>query len=72
MEKITLPETGFMRLKQILQFIPIGQTTWRNGVREKTFPQPVKIANVHLWRVEDIKHLIESYSSENSTGGSNE
>ena len=63
MDKITLPETGFMRIKQILQFIPIGQTTWRNGVRNKIFPQPVKIANVHLWKVEDIKNLIESYSA---------
>lgn len=60
-----IPETGFLRLKQILQFIPVGETTWRVGVKEGVFPQPVKVAGkVNLWRVEDIKELISSYSAD--------
>jgi prophage regulatory protein len=66
METYKLPETGFLRLKQILQFIPVGETTWRVGVREGVFPNPVKIGDrVNLWRVQDIKDLIESYSPKN-------
>lgn len=60
-----LPETGFLRLKQILQFIPVGETTWRVGVKEGYFPKPIKIAGrVNLWRVEDIRDLIASYSNQ--------
>jgi len=63
METINLPETGFLRLKQILQFIPVGETTWRLGVKEGHFPQSVRVADrVNLWRVQDIKDLIDSYN----------
>ena len=63
MDKNNLPETGFLRLKQILQFIPIGETTWRIGVREGHFPKPVRLADrVNLWRAQDIKDLIDSYN----------
>ncbi len=62
MEIYKLPETGFLRLKQILQFIPVSETTWRVGVKEGSFPNPVKMADcVNLWRVQDIKDLIKSY-----------
>lgn len=62
MQEIKLPETGFLRLKQILQFIPVGETTWRVGVKEGVFPNPVKMGDrVNLWRVQDIKDLIKSY-----------
>ena len=61
-----LPTQGFLRLKQILQFIPVGETTWRVGVKEGIFPNPVKVADrVNLWRVQDIKDLIDSYSHKN-------
>ena len=60
-----LPELGFLRLKQILQFITVGETTWRVGVKEGYFPKPIKMADrVNLWRVEDIRDLITSYSNQ--------
>ena len=64
METLKLNDTGFLRLKQVLQLIPVGETTWRVGVKEGILPQPVKVAGkVNLWRVEDIKELISSYSN---------
>ena len=42
--------------------IPIGPTQWWEGVREGRFPKPVKFpgGRTALWRVEDIRQLIES------------
>ena len=55
-----LPETGFLRLPQILALIPIGKSTWWEGVKEKRFPQPVKLGpRTTVWRASDIRALIE-------------
>jgi len=67
-----LPETGFLRLKQIigdpnaeppiLPIIPVQKTCWWDGVKSGRFPRPVKIGNGRgaFWRVEDIRAFIES------------
>ncbi len=65
----TIPETGFLRLKQIIgdpravppipPLIPIGKSSWWKGVKEHRFPAPVKLgARATAWRVEDIRELI--------------
>jgi prophage regulatory protein len=64
-----LPETGFLRLPQIIgnpkanppipALIPIKKSCWWEGVRAGRFPKPVKIGpRVTAWRVEDILALI--------------
>jgi len=55
----TLPETGFLRLAQVLQFIPVCKATFWNGVKSGRFPKPFKNGRCTFWRVEDIKKLIE-------------
>ena len=58
--KNQLPLTGFMRLPQILQLIPISKSAWWQGCREGRFPKPVKLGpKTTAWRVEDIAALIE-------------
>ncbi len=65
-----LPETGFLRLSQIIgnprtnplvpPLIPIGRSSWWNGVRTGRFPKPVKLGpRTTAWRVEDILSLIK-------------
>ncbi len=55
-----LPETGFVRLPQILSLIPISRSAWWAGIREGKFPQGVKLGSkTTVWRAEDIRHLIE-------------
>jgi prophage regulatory protein len=65
-----LPETGFVRLSQILgdpkaeppipAVIPVGKSTWWEGVKTGRFPKPVKLGpRITAWRVEDIRALIE-------------
>lgn len=64
-----LPETGFLRLPQIIgnadaeppipAIIPIGKSTWWAGVKSGRYPKPVKLGpRVTAWRVEDIRALI--------------
>ncbi len=63
-QKTNLPETGFVRLPIILKLFPIGRSTWWQGVKDGKYPKPVKLGErTTAWRVEDIKSLIESYSS---------
>lgn len=66
----SLPETGFLRLPQILgdltasppipPLIPVSKSTWWAGIKTGRYPKPVKIgARAVAWRVEDIRALIE-------------
>ncbi len=68
--QFSLPDTGFLKIKQILQFIPVGETTWRLGVKEGHFPQSVRVADrVNLWRVKDIRDLIDSFNPKSEDSG---
>lgn len=60
----TSPVIGFMRLKEVLKIIPVGKTTWWNGVRNGQYPQPIKIGvRVTAWRNIDIRNLVERLSN---------
>jgi prophage regulatory protein len=66
-----LPETGYVRLSQIVgdpkadppvpPVIPVCKSTWWAGVKSGRFPQPVRTLGPRItaWRVEDIRALIE-------------
>lgn len=65
-----LPETGYLRLRQIIgnpkadppipPLIPVSRSTWWVGVASGRFPKPRKLSpGVTVWRVEDIRALIE-------------
>ena len=71
----SLPETGFVRLYQIIgnpkatppipAVIPVSKSTWWNGIKEGRFPQSVKLGSrTTVWRVEDIRRLIETAGGE--------
>ena len=66
-----LPQTGYLRLSHIIgnpkaeppipAVIPVGRSTWWQGVKDGRFPKPVKLGpRTTAWRVEDIRALIES------------
>ncbi len=71
-----LPETGFVRLPQIIgdpkatpplpPIIPVRKSCWWDGVKSGRFPKPVKIGNGRgsFWRVEDVRALIASVNAE--------
>ena len=57
-----LPQQGFLRLPAILEIIPVGKSTWWEGVKSGRFPKGVKLgANTTAWRVEDIRKLMDSF-----------
>lgn len=60
--KSALPESGLLRLKQVLIFIPVSKSTFWNGVRTGRFPKPVKCGRCTFWRAEDIRQLLEQIS----------
>ena len=65
-----LPETGFLRLPQIIgsrkadppipPIIPVSKSTWWEGVRNGRYPAPVRTLGPRItaWRAEDIRTLI--------------
>lgn len=57
-----LPETGYLRLPQVLALIPVSKSTWWAGVRSGRYPQPTRALGerVTAWRAEDIRALIEA------------
>ncbi|MAF06370.1 MAG: AlpA family transcriptional regulator [Acidiferrobacteraceae bacterium] len=64
----TLPDTGFLRLSQILgnpktgtpPIIPVSKSTWWAGVKTGRFPAPLKLGPMTtVWRAEDIRSLVE-------------
>lgn len=65
-----LPETGYLRLPQIVgdpkakppipPLIPVSKSTWWAGIKQGRYPAPVKLSpRVAAWRVEEIRDLIE-------------
>jgi len=69
--KYILPETGFIRLSQIIgnpktkppipAIFPVSKSTWWDGVKSGRFPAGVKLSErTTAWRVEDIRALIQS------------
>ena len=65
-----LPQTGYLRLSHIIgnpkaeppipAVIPVGKSTWWQGVKDGRFPKPVKLGpRTTAWGVNDIRELIE-------------
>lgn len=64
-----LPESGFLRLPQIIgdskrgipAVIPVSKSTWWEGCKTGKFPKPVKLGpRTTAWNVADIRALIEA------------
>jgi len=66
---IQLPETGFLRLPQIIgspnaeppipPIIPVKKSAWWAGCKSGRYPAPIKLSpRVTVWRVEDIRAFL--------------
>lgn len=72
-----LPEQGYLRLAQIIgdatttpptpALIPVKKSSWWAGVKTGRYPQPIRSLGLRItvWRVEDIRALIEQTSQAN-------
>jgi prophage regulatory protein len=65
----SLPDTGFLKIKQVLKLIPVSPATWWAGVKSGRFPTSVKLGTrTTVWRVEDIRAYLEN-STDWQSGG---
>lgn len=56
-----LPETGFLRINQVLTIIPVSKSSWWAGVKTGRYPTPVKLGpRTTAWSVESLRALIAS------------
>jgi predicted DNA-binding transcriptional regulator AlpA len=56
----TFPDTGFLRLPEVLRYIPVSRSTWLAGVKSGRFPKPIKLGErISAWRAEDVRALIQ-------------
>ncbi len=62
----SLPETGLVRLSQILgdkkkgipAVIPVSKSTWWAGVKSGRYPRPIKLGErTTCWNVVDIRKI---------------
>lgn len=64
-----IPETGYMRLPQVLAVFPVSRSTWWAGVRDGRYPKPVRLgARCTAWHADEIRALIESTRSGEANG----
>jgi predicted DNA-binding transcriptional regulator AlpA len=58
--RLTLPDTGFVRQKMLLRFIPFSKSTLWRRVRTQSFPSPVRLSDgITAWRAEDVRRWID-------------
>ena len=49
-----------IRLRDVLDLLPISKSTWWDGVRAGKYPTPVKLGNrITCWRLEDVLELVD-------------
>jgi prophage regulatory protein len=52
-----------LRIRQVLDLIPVSKSSWWQGVKEGRFPKPIKLGpRTTCWREADILGLIEDVS----------
>jgi len=67
-----IPETGFLRLKQIIgdktqgvpPIIPVGRSSWLEGVKLGIYPKPVRLGvRMQAWYADDIRDLVNKLNN---------
>jgi predicted DNA-binding transcriptional regulator AlpA len=58
----TLPEVRYIRLKEILEIIPVSKSTWYKGIAEGRYPKPTKRfgPRIAAWDIRDIRALLDN------------
>ena len=57
-ESPIIPNTGYVRLPQILAVVPISKSSWWAGVKSGRYPSSYKLGRCTMWKAEDIHSLI--------------
>lgn len=54
-------ENRLLRIRQVLEIVPVSRSTWWLGVREGRYPKPIRHLGPRItcWRESDIMALFE-------------
>ena len=65
MKSELLPPIGFIRIRTVLQIIPVSRSAWYLGVQRGQYPKPIKLGpRSSAWRVQDIRALIDKFGDQ--------
>ena len=60
-----LPAVGFIRIRTVLQIIPVSRSAWYLGIQQGQYPKPIKLGpRSSAWRVQDIRALIDKFGDQ--------
>lgn len=56
---LVLPDTGFVRQRLLLRFVPFSKSTLWRRVKAGEFPAPVKLSTgITAWKAEEVRSWI--------------
>ena len=59
-EPLRLPDTGFLRLSSVMQFVPFSRSAIYQKMSVGEFPKPIRFGSRTVaWKAEDIREWIE-------------
>jgi prophage regulatory protein len=64
-----LPAEGFVRIGAIIKphgVVGVSRSRWYAGIERGEFPKPHKLGHCSLWKVEDIRQLLNRIGSDHS------
>ena len=60
-----LPDTGYLRLPEVLRVIPVSKSTWWLGISKGKYPRGVKLSErITAWHVDDIRRCIAEFQQQ--------
>lgn len=64
-----LPQTGLIRIRDVLAVFPVSRTAWYQGIKDGKYPAPVKLSErTAAWRASDIRALLAAYGEAANDG----
>jgi len=54
-------EEKFLRLRDVLQYIPVGRTTWYELIKQGRAPRPIKVGHMSLWKASDLQKMMKQW-----------
>lgn len=56
-----------LRLKQVLEIIPVGRSTWLDWVANNKAPAPIKLGRCTCWEYSELINFIEKFRVNNES-----
>lgn len=66
-----MTEERLLRIKQVLELVPVSKSTWWKGVQTGQFPKPLKLTpRTTVWRWSEIQKMISEKEQTHQLGRS--